>query len=113
MDRIEFDAQVPPIERESIPLVPPEIVATKMADEPDNIPIVVASIELLRGMGKQGYEFHIQRCLMLVSHEMQPALKGYVGWAEMDFDEQVAFAVDAIRERLWEHLSGPDLFSLN
>ena len=107
MNREEFYAEVPPINRECIPLVVPEIYRTKMAAEPENIPISMAAVLLLKGMGDFGMRVQMMRCFSVASVALEASLKAYPGWVDMDLDEQVAFAGDAIREKLWEYLSEP------
>ena len=108
MTREEFDTMVPPIDRAEIPPVPPEIYRIKMAEDPDNIPMSVAAVMLLKGMGDLGARLKIMKCFAMTSVALQSALKADPYWPDMDFDEQVAFAVDAIREKLWEFLTQDD-----
>ena len=109
MNRDEFNAEVPPINRTDIPLVAPDIFRTKMAEETENIPMAVAGVLLLKGMpADTERKMKVLSAYVKVSLEMQGALKSYEGWPEMEFEEQVEFAADAIREKLWEYLSQPD-----
>ena len=105
MTRDEFEAEVPAIDRDNIPLVPPDIYRSKMGDRPEDIPISLAAVLLLKGMGDLGRRLQIIRCFVMVNDELRAALKAHTDWPDMDFEYQVGFAADAIREKLWELLS--------
>ena len=105
MNREEFYAEVPPIKREDIPLVAPAIFRTKMAGDEDGRSIAVACCLLLRGMGGLALRFRIVQCYAMVGEALRPAIIAYSGWSHLDFEEQVAFAGDCVREKMCEFLT--------
>ena len=106
MTREQFDAEVPPIDPDSVPLAPPEIFMENMAEEPDDRPIAVAGVLLLKGMPAFGMRVAMMRAIVLVSVEVEAAVKAR--WSDMDFKDRVLFAGSVIRERLYLALSGAD-----
>ena len=106
MSREEFYAEVPPIQREDIPLVAPAVFRARMAEDGDGGPIDVAVCLLLRGMGDDlALRFRIVQCYAMVSEALRPRIIGYSEWPDLDFEERIAFAADCLREELCESLT--------